>query len=95
MYNTGIFSKFCKWEWDLSTGKWDFEKKNGLGNGPGTPPSGPSMNTKCKDASNKENKRFILKTLQNTDVFSKRKGMWHHNLTFSNTLCTASARQFC
>ena len=90
MYNTGIFSKIGFEHWEVG-----FRKKNGLGNGPGTPPSGPSMNTKCKDASNKENKRFILKTLQNTDVFSKRKGMWHHNLTFSNTLCTASARQFC
>ena len=90
MYNTGIFSKIGFEHWEVG-----FRKKNGLGNGPGSPPSGPSMNTKCKDASNKENKRFILKTLQNTDVFSKRKGMWHHNLTFSNTLCTASARQFC
>ena len=27
MYKTGIFPKFCSWEWDLSTGKWDFEKK--------------------------------------------------------------------
>ena len=90
MYNTGIFSKIGFEHWEVG-----FRKKNGLGNGPGSPPSGPSMNTKCKDASNKENKRFILKTLENTDVFSKRKGMWHHNLTFSNTLCTASARQFC
>ena len=90
MYNTGIFSKIGFEHWEVG-----FRKKNGLGNGPGSPSSGPSMNTKCKDASNKENKRFILKTLQNTDVFSKRKGMWHHNLTFSNTLCTASARQFC
>ena len=49
MYNTGIFSKFCKWEWDLSTGKWDFEKKNGLGNGTGTPPSGPSLNLECEE----------------------------------------------
>ena len=90
MYNTGIFSKI-----GFEHSEVGFRKKNGLGNGTGTSPSGPSMNTKCKDASNKENKRFILKTLQNTDVFSKRKGMWHHNLTFSNTLCTASARQFC
>ena len=27
MYSTGIFSEFCEWEWDLSTGKCDFEKK--------------------------------------------------------------------
>ena len=92
MYNTGIFSKIGFEHWEVGfrkkqwAGKWAWYPP---------PPSGPSMNTKCKDASNKENKRFILKTLQNTDVFSKRKGMWHHNLTFSNTLCTASARQFC
>ena len=61
MYNTGIFSKIGFEHWEVG-----FRKKNGLGNGPGSPPSGPSMNTKCKDASNKENKRFILKTLQNT-----------------------------
>ena len=41
MYNTGIFSKFCQWEWDLSTGKWDFEKKMGweMGLVPPPPPS--------------------------------------------------------
>ena len=38
MYNTGIFSELYWWEWDLDTGKWDLERKNGLGNGIGTPP---------------------------------------------------------
>ena len=46
----------------------------------------PSMNTKSKSASNKENKGFIWKHYRNTDLFSQRKGMWHLNLTFSNTL---------
>ena len=26
MYDTGIFSEFCLWEWDLNTGKWDLGK---------------------------------------------------------------------
>ena len=46
----------------------------------------PSMNTKGKGASNKETKALFWKHYRNTDVFSKRKGMWHHNITFSNTL---------
>ena len=41
MYNTGIFTKFCQWEWDLSTGKWDFEKKWAR-KWDWYPPSGPS-----------------------------------------------------
>jgi len=29
IHNTGIFSEFCLWEWDLSSGKWDLEKNVG------------------------------------------------------------------
>ena len=62
MYNTGIFSKIGFEHWEVG-----FRKKQWAGKWAWyPPPSGPSMNTKCKDASNKENKRFILKTLQNT-----------------------------
>ena len=36
--------KNLKWEWDLRITKWDLKKRE-LGNGIGTPPSGPSDKT--------------------------------------------------
>ena len=41
--NWGKNVKNQEWEWDLRNAKWDLEK-NELGNGIGTPASGPSVN---------------------------------------------------
>ena len=35
------------WEWDLSSAKWNFKKRNGLGNGIGTPLNDPPYWKPC------------------------------------------------
>ena len=62
MYNTGIFSEFCLWGWDLNTGKWDLEKKL-AGKWDWYPPSGQKYVIKnlILELSGTESNKFVTK----------------------------------
>ena len=89
MYNTGIFSKIGFEHWEVG-----FRKKQWAGKWAWYPPFRTLYEHEVQRCF-KQRKQTLYFENTTEHVFSKRKGMWHHNLTFSNTLCTASARQFC